>query len=542
MATVLKPPCDEGVIRSAPLAVPCARSVGRWVLAATIIGSSMAFIDGAVVNVALPVLQADLHATLADAQWIVEAYALFLAALVLVGGSLGDRFGRRLVFACGTALFAGASLGCGLAQSVPQLIIARAIQGVGGALLVPGSLALISASFDKKQRGAAIGAWSGFSAISSGLGPVLGGWLIGHLSWRWAFWINLPLAAFVLAVSFWRVPESRAEETTAGLDWWGALFATSGLGAVVYGLIESANPAANRAVTLSVLAGGVVALGLFVAVEARGRAPMMPLTLFRVRTFSGANILTLLLYAALSGALFFLPFNLIQVQGYTATQTGAALTPFILIIFFMSRWSGGLVARYGAKRPLMVGPLVAAIGLALFAVPEVGGTYWTTFFPAVVTLGIGMAISVAPLTTTVMNAVPVRFAGIASGINNAVARTAGLLAVAVLSLFMLHAFNRHLDRRAPSLELTPDVRALLDQQRVKLAGAEIPASIESETRARLERVIDESYVAGFRQVMLICAGLALASAVIAGLMIDSAAVPVLRDARAAPNARPAGNT
>jgi MFS family permease len=263
--------------------------------------------------------------------------------------------------------------------------------------------------------------------------------------------------------------------------------------------------------------------------------PMMPLKLFRSRTFSGANLLTLLLYAAFSGVFFFLPFNLMQVQGYTATQAGAALAPFILIMFLLSRWSGGLVARYGAKRPLMVGPAIAAIGFALFARPTVGGSYWTTFFPAVLVLGVGMAISVAPLTTTVMNAVADRFAGIASGINNAVSRTAGLLAIAALSLFMLHAFTRSLDHRLTGLELTPEVGAMLDEQRVKLAGAQIPARVDGETRARLERAIAEAYVAGFRQIALICAGLALASALIAGLMIEVASSPVSSNARAKPD-------
>ncbi len=519
MANIIKQPCDEGVIHSARCTAPCAKNVRVWVLAATILGSSMAMIDGTVVNVALPVLQKSLNATVADLQWIVESYALFLAALILVGGSLGDHFGRRRIFASGVALFALASVWCGFSPSVNQLIVARAFQGIGGALLVPGSLAIISASFSGEQRGQAIGTWSGFTAITSALGPVIGGWLVENASWRWIFFLNVPLAVIVLGILFWRVPESRDEEGSVRLDWWGAVLVTLGLGAIVYGLIESSNLGLSHPVVLSFLAVGAVILSAFIFVEAHSRAPMMPLSLFRSRTFSGANLLTLLLYSALGGVFFFFPFNLIQVQGYSPTTAGAAFLPFILLVFLLSGWSGGLVNRYGAKLPLTVGPFIAAIGFALFAVPGIGGSYWTTFFPAVVVLGVGMAISVAPLTTTVMGAVKVRQAGIASGINNAVARTAGLLSIAVLSIVVLNAFNYGLDRRLASLGIPPEVLHMLDEQRIKLAGAEVPAGVSVEVSMMLRKAIAESFVDSFRLVMFIAVGLALASALIALLMI-----------------------
>jgi len=518
MTTYIKHPCDAGVILSAPDAAPCKPQSGPWVLAATILGSSMAFIDGTVVNVALPSIQANFNATAVDLQWIVEAYALLLAALLLVGGSLGDIYGRRRVYAAGVVVFAAASTWCGFAPSVSQLILARAVQGVGASMLVPGSLAIISASFSERERGRAIGTWSGFTAITAAVGPVIGGWLVQHASWRWVFFINLPIALVVLVLTLWRVNESRNPQA-AGLDWVGSCLATVGLGGVVYGLIESSNKGWNDAVVLTALISGMAALAAFVFVETHSRAPLLTVGLFRSRDFSGANLLTLFLYSALSGALYFLPFNLIQVQGYSATSAGAALLPFILLMFLLSRWSGGLVERYGAKLPLVIGPIIAGIGFALLARPSIGGAYWTAWFPAVLVLGLGMAISVAPLTTTVMNAVGRDQAGVASGINNAVSRVASVLAIAVLGIVMLGAFNRGLTTRLAAFDLPPEIKQKLDEQRKKLAAAEAPPEIESETRAMIKQAIDESFVAGFRRVMLIASGLALASAACAWLII-----------------------
>jgi EmrB/QacA subfamily drug resistance transporter len=489
------------------------------VLAATILGSSMAFIDGTVVNVALPAILADFRATMVDAQWVVEAYALFLAALLLAGGSLGDRFGRRRVFSIGVGLFALASIGCGLATDVGQLIGARAIQGVGGALLVPGSLAILSASFPANERGRAIGTWSGFTAITAAIGPVLGGWLVDNFSWRWAFFVNIPLAAAVLALTAWRVPESRDEAASTSLDWPGAALATIGLGGVVYALIESSQRGWRDPGVLGALALGVLSLGAFGFLERRSRAPMMPLRLFRSHNFTGANLLTLFLYAALAIVFFLFPLDLIQVQKYTAAAAGAALLPFILLMFLLSRWSGGLVDRFGAKGPLVVGPLVAAAGFALFALPGVGGSYWTTFFPATVVLGMGMATSVAPLTTTVMGSVDAHNAGIASGINNAVSRVAGLLSVAILSAILLHVFDRSLERRLADLRVAPEIRASLVSQRTKLAAARPPANLAPRESARIQTAISESFVAAFRRVVFIAAGLSLLAAVAAAWWI-----------------------
>ena len=512
MWAIFRDPCDENVIRAGAATTPYSKSRGRWVLAATILASSMAFIDGTVVNVALPALQTNLDASAVDVQWVIEAYSLLLSALLLVGGSLGDRYGRRRIFLLGVAIFTLASAACGFAADIRQLIASRALQGFGAALLVPGSLAIISNSFSQAERGRAIGTWSGFSAITTGIGPVIGGWLIERISWCAVFFINLPLALAVILISFRHVAEHSDKENTR-IDWVGAVLAATGLGALVYGLIESSRLGFRNQSVIAVLVVAALILTIFLFIEARLSQPMLPLALFRSRLFTGTNLLTFLLYAALGGTLFFLPLNLIQVQHYSATAAGAALLPFILIISFLSRWAGGLVGRYGARLPLIVGPAVAAVGYALFIVPRTGGTYWTTFFPAVAVLGLGMAISVAPLTTAVMSSVAQNRTGIASGVNNAVARTAGLVAVAVFGIVMLEVFRSGLDRRLNELNVSASAVQSVHAQSTKLAAIAIPEDQDPATQQLVRRAIDESFVSGFRTIMAIGAMLAAASAV-----------------------------
>ncbi len=518
MAHMIRQPCDEGVIRSKEATSACTPNAAPWILAATILGSSMAFIDGTAVPVALPAIQEALGATAVDAQWVVVVYALFLASLVLVGGSLGDHLGRRRVFSGGVVLFAVASVWCGLSLSPEQLIAARALQGVGAALLVPNSLALIGASFEEERRGKAIGTWTSLTSVTLILGPVLGGYLAENVSWRGVFFINIPLAVAILAITRSHMPESRDPEARR-MDFPGAALAAVGLGGVVFGLLESSRVGLGYPRVLGALVIGVVMLASFLVVESRRREPMMPLSLFRSRNFAGANAFTLLLYFALSGTMFFLPFNLIWVQGYSATLAGAAIVPAIVLMAFFSRYTGGLTDRYGARLPLVAGPAIAAVGFALFAVPGIGGSYWTTFFPAAVVLGIGLSILVPAVTTVALSSVDLRHEGLASAINNTFSQTAGLLAVAVLGVLMFVSFGSSLDSRLATLNLPPEARQQMQEEKVKLGAAQAPEDLDAAQSANVDRAIDEAFVSGYRVVMLVATGVALASAISAALLI-----------------------
>ena len=431
---------------------------------------------------------------------------------------MGDSVGRRFIFLLGTGVFAVASVGCGLSSNISQLITARCIQGIGAAFLVPSSLAIISACFDEESRGQAIGTWSGFTAITTALGPVLGGWLIEHASWHWAFFINVPLAAAVIAISLWHVPESRSS-IARRVDWFGAAAATVGLAGIVFGFLESARLGWSHPLVLGTLILGSGSLIVFVFIEKRVAWPMVPPSLFRSSSFTGANLLTFLLYAALGNFFFLFPLNLVQVQKYSTTATGAAALPFILLMFSLSRWSGGLVSRYGPKIPLIVGPLIAAAGFLLFALPSVGASYWTTFFPAFLVLGFGMAVSVAPLTTVVMSSVDQTRVGAASGINNAVSRVAGVLAVAVLGIVMVTAFRHRLQHSISTLDLAPTALDQIQSSAIQLGGLEVPRGLDARSSSALRAAIDHAFVFGFRLIMLFSAGLAVASAAVASRMI-----------------------
>jgi EmrB/QacA subfamily drug resistance transporter len=405
---------------------------GRWVVATTVLGSGMAALDATVVGIALPAIGRDFHATVASLQWVVDAYTLTLAGLLLLGGTLGDSYGRRKMFQVGTVWFAVASLLCGLAPNVAVLIAARALQGVGGALLTPGSLAILQASFAQEDRSAAIGAWSGFGGVATAIGPFLGGWLIGAVSWRLVFFINLPLAVAVVAIAARHVPETRAPGPVPKLDIRGAACISGALAGITYGLIAASSAGWGSASVLAPLAAGVVLLGLFILVEAREPQPMLPLGVFRSRQFTAANAVTFVVYAALGGLLFLVPVVLQVVHGYSPIEAGVSLLPVTFIMLALSSRSGALAARIGPRLQMSVGPLVLAASLALFTRIGGSGDYLTAVLPAVVVFGFGVAIMVAPLTATALSAAPADHAGIASAVNNDVARAAGLIAVAVL--------------------------------------------------------------------------------------------------------------
>jgi EmrB/QacA subfamily drug resistance transporter len=404
---------------------------GRWVIAAAVLGSGVAFLDGTVVNAALPAISRDLDANLGDLQWVLTGYLLTLGSLLVLGGSLGDRYGRRKIFVIGLVAFALTSLLCAIAPDTGTLIAARCLQGVAAALLVPNSLAMVSASFDVSDRGRAIGAWSGLGGIATAIGPFLGGYLIDSVAWRWVFVINLPIAAVAMVIAQRHVPESRDEHAGAHLDIVGSVLLTLGLAGVVYALIEG--PGGEWTVaTVGIGVVGVLALLAFLVVEARIANPMVPLGVFKSEQFSGANAVTFAVYAALGTVTFLLVVHLQTDLGYSALEAGAALLPITACMLLLSARAGALAQRIGPRWPMTIGPIVVAVGMALLGRVDPGATYWATVFPALLVLGLGLALTVAPLTATVLGAVDDAHAGIASAINNSVARIAGLLAVAVL--------------------------------------------------------------------------------------------------------------
>jgi EmrB/QacA subfamily drug resistance transporter len=509
MMSVVRPPGDEAVVRAAPDSPGCASHAKRWVLIATILGSGIAFLEASVINVALPAIQEALSASVPQLQGIATAYTLALAALALAAGAAGDRFGKLRLFIWGAAGLGLTSLACGFAASATQLIAGRAFQGLAAALLVPNSLALLSASFPKVERGRAIGIWSGATALFGAGGPILGGWLVDTVSWRGAFLLVVPIAMLTVLVAKWRVPDPPTLRRAPPVDWLGAALSTFGIAGLISAIILSST---NGVAASLLLAIGTLAVASFAWLELQKPAPMVPPRLLLSRSFFGVNALTLLLYFAVTSAFFLLPFNLIQVQHYSAMRTGAAFLPFAIIVGIFSRWAGGITDRWGARRLLILGSLTTAAGLALFALPGVGGSYWSTFFPPMATVGFGMAMSVTPLTTVVLDAVAPTEAGIASGVNNIFARVASLLAVSIVGVVTLTLFTRAIDGRAALASLPPSLRQELVAERQSLADTHIPESVQGRDRMLLERLIAEAFVASFRSIAGLSAAVALAAA------------------------------
>ena len=513
-------PCDKEAFSNKAFTSNCAEANRRWVLAASILASSAAFVNGSY-TVAFPAVQHDLGASVADVQWVNNGYTLLLGALILVGGAAGDVFGRRRVFLIGLTIGILASVVCALAPNIAVLVAGRIAQGVGGALVVPTSLAILSAAYPENQRGRAIGTWAGFTAVAGALGPLAAGFMVDTTSWRPVMLLEVPLLLPALVIATRRVPETRDFVGGKGVDWLGAAMATLSLGAITWGFVSSPSLGWTNPMVIGSIGLGAAGLLLFLFIEWRVRSPMMPLVLFTSRTFSAVNLLTLFLYGSLYALFFFLPFNLIQVQGYSATLAGATFIPFDVAVAVLSPWAGGLRDRYGARLPLIVGTTIAAVALAMLTLPGVGGSSWLTFFPAITLFGLGMAVTVAPLTTTVMSSVDERNIGAASGINTAISRVAGLLAVAVLGVVMVNVFSGSLAGELGRAALPPQlVQATLSQSQ-SLANLTVPASASPEQASAIEMAVDNAFVDGFRVVVWVCAGLALLSTVCAAFVADN---------------------
>jgi EmrB/QacA subfamily drug resistance transporter len=479
-------------------------------LVAAIFGSGMAFVDGTVVNVATATLQTNFSATVAQVQWVVEAYALTLSALLLLGGRLGDVYGRKRVFIWGNVLFAASSLLCAISGSLVELVIARGVQGVAAALLIPGSLAIITSAYPASGRARAIGIWSGATAVMGAIGPFVGGWLIDHLSWRAAFFMSLPMAAAAVLFAA-RVAESATDAQRRTPDWMSSVSMVLAFGTLTYALLSAQNEPVRA---IPAVVASIIFFVALVVCERRASTPLFPTSLLKSPVFVGVNVITLFLYAALSGALYFLPLNLIQVHHYTASQAGAALAPMILTLFVLSFWTGRLLGLFGARASLTTGCCVVAAGFLGMCIPGAAGSYWSTFFVPMLILGVGMSICVAPLTTTVMNSAPDDQLGAASGVNNAVSRVAGLLAVAAFGLLLAVSFNSRLDSSLQTLQLSHEEQIEVDRQRPLLAAAHY-------ARPAIQQAADASFVGSFRLLMSSSAGLALISALCAWSMLNT---------------------
>jgi len=492
----------------------------RGTLVTMILCSGVVFLQSTVINVALPRMGQDLNAGLSGLQWIVDGYILTLSALLILGGSLGDRYGRRRVMTVGLVGFGITSIGCGLAPSTPWLIGARVLQGVAGALMVPGSLAVIRDVYrDREERGEAIGQWSGWSGIVTVIGPLVGGWLVDNLSWRWVFFVAVPLIAAAVWLMIRYVPESRADNPPERLDWLGALLITLGLGGIAYGLIEGPVVGWRAPGVLIGLVGGAASLALFPLVEYWKEEPMVPLVLFRSRNFTGANLTTLGVYFALQGTSFFVVLYLQNVVGYSALVAGLVLAPTSLLLLVLSPVFGRLAGERGARLFMTVGPLVCAVGLLLFTRLNQEAAFWTEVLPAIGVFGLGMSATVAPLTATVMSAVSDEFSGVAAAFNNVASRVAGLLAVAGLGVVVSLSFRAVVASRTEDLSLSPEASQAIEKVADEPTGAFDVEHLSPEAR----EAVTASYTVAFHRAMLVSAAMAAAGGVVAGLMIRDGA-------------------
>ncbi|RYU92135.1 DHA2 family efflux MFS transporter permease subunit [Mucilaginibacter terrigena] len=500
---------------------------GKWIMVSTIMASAMAFIDATALNVVLPSLQKSLNASGTDLFWILNAYLLMLTALILIGGSLGDKLGRKKVFMAGIFLFILGSAACGFAPGVTLLIVFRMLQGIGGALMIPGSLSLISSSINPNERGKAIGTWSAFTTVVTMGGPVLGGAFGDAGLWRYIFFINIPIGIVALIILAKQVKEIRDENSKQGLDIAGAVAIALGLAAVTFGFLRIPAVGLNNWQVYASLGGGLLLLLAFIIIEKKGRHPMMPLQLFTNITFSGANLLTFFLYAGLGAGMLFLGLNMVQVQGYSQLQSGLTFLPFTVLMIVIARFAGALADKHGPRLFLIVGPACAGAGLLILSfVKQTAGpaAYWTTFFPGILVFGLGMSFTVAPLTAAVMSSVSDHFSGTASGVNNALTRIANVFANAILGALAVLFFSGALQGEIKNVKLNDKQKQLVIKQAVNLGNAKAPEVFNEQDKATIAKAYKESFIAAYANIMRISAGLAFLGAIMSVMFIRNSAV------------------
>lgn len=503
-------------------------AAGRWVMASTIMASAMAFIDGTALNVVLPALQQSLDASGAALFWVLNAYLLMLAALILVGGALGDKLGRKKVFMIGIAVFMAGSAACGFAGSITVLIIYRVIQGIGGALMIPGSLSLITSAINDKERGKAIGTWSAVTTLVTLGGPILGGALADAGLWRFIFFINLPIGVVALLILATKVDETKDETDSGKIDYLGAVLMAVGLALLTFGFLRMPEKGFKDLFVAGAIAAGIVFLGGFIWVEGRSKNPMMPLRLFKNRIFSGCNLLTLFLYAGLSGGMLFISLNMIQVQHYTQTQSGMSFLPFTVLMMLIARFAGSLADKWGPRIFLTIGPVIAGAGLIMLSfIRQTAGyhDYWTTFFPGIMVFGLGMSFTVAPLTATVMGALPDHLSGVASGTNNAISRIAGVFAVAIFGALAGLFFTTALQQSLQPLHLDAAAYNAVMLQAGNLGNAKVPSDVQQSLHQQVVAAYHTSFIAVYQQVLLLAGILALAGGITGFLFIPSSMQP-----------------
>ncbi|WP_374949333.1 MFS transporter [Mucilaginibacter sp.] len=497
---------------------------GKWIMVSSIMASAMAFIDGTALNVVLPSLQKNLNASGTDLFWILNAYLLILAAIILVGGSLGDKLGRKKVFMAGIFVFICGSAACGFSPNVPFLIAFRVLQGFGGALMIPGSLSLISSAITQKERGKAIGTWSAFTTIVTMGGPILGGAFADAGLWRYIFFINIPIGITAL-IFLWRfVAESRDESVDQSIDVWGAVAIALGLACLTFGFLRAPEVGFVNWQVYAPLLGGVMLLICFVVIEKRSRYPMMPLQLFKNATFSGANLLTFFLYAGLGAGMLFMGLNLVQVQGYTQLQSGLTFLPFTILMMSVARFAGAIADKHGPKLLLVTGPAVTGAGLLILSfIKQTPGpsAYWVTFFPGIIVFGLGMSFTVAPLTAAVMGSVDEHLSGAASGVNNALTRIANVFANAVIGALAVLFFSGQLQNQVTPMKLDPQAQQSVLNQAVNLGDAKVPLIVKSSDKEKVGEAFHTSFISAYGKVMKIASGLAFIASLMALIFIKN---------------------